>query len=113
MGLGRLRTCLVGMIVLTSGACASAEDDADTQPTTTPHLLALSTYAASLGTPIDAFIANPPPADATKIELLFDGTFTHPDGRVEDVHLSQETARTDAGAVRWGSFGPFSNPFTP
>jgi hypothetical protein len=116
MGKGRvarLLAYLAGSSALALTACAGGGDESATSSGLKPHLIALSTYGASLGTPVDAYIANPPAADATKIELVFDGTFTHPDGRVENVHMAQETARLEAGAVRWGSFGPFSNPFAP
>jgi hypothetical protein len=106
--------CLATAAVLTLGAgCAASEDAASEGATTLPHLLALSTYSASLGTPIDAYIANPPSADARSIELVFEGTFTHPDGRSEPVSFTQRTNRLEAGAVRWTTFGPFNNPFTP
>src|SRR5262249_5335911 len=92
--------------------CAKS-DDGGSPPADKPHLLALSAYSASLGTSIDAFIANPPPATAKKIELVFDGTFKRSDGSVTPVSMTQPTGRTEAGAVRWTSFGPFANPFQP
>jgi hypothetical protein len=96
-------------------AGCTSEDAAEQAPPSvaTPHLLALSSYSASLGTPIDAFLANPPPASARSIELVFDGVFTHADGRVDPVTVTQPTNRTEAGAVRWTTFGPFKHPFVP
>ncbi len=110
---GRILAYLAGSSVLAlTGACASSSGDDAAAGTPKPHVIALSTYGASLGTPVDAFLANPPAADASKIELVFDGTFTHPDGHVDNVHMAQQTSRMEAGAVRWGSFGPFANPFS-
>lgn len=102
-------------IVVTGSGCAASGDGGwdDPRLATAPHVVALSTYAASLGTPIDAIIANPPAATTTKMELVFRGTFKHPDGRTEPVDMAQTVNRADAGAVRWTSFGPFANPFTP
>lgn len=111
-----MRHCLGGAATLLGfalvGGCASTDDSAKDKATTAPHLLALTSYSASLGTPIDGIIANPPSGVVTKAELVFDGTFTHPDGRTENVSMSQEANRIEAGAVRWTSFGPFNNPFT-
>lgn len=114
-----MRRCLVGGLLplviaaVSAAGCAASDDAASESASTAPHLLALSSYSASLGSPIDAFMANPPPADARKIELVFDGTFTRPGGRAERIALTQPTNRTEAGAVRWTTFGPFANPFTP
>jgi hypothetical protein len=95
-------------------ACTSPEETAESElKTSKPHLLALSKYEASLGTPIDAFIANPPDATVQKIELVFDGVFKRSNGVEEKVALTQPTTRTEAGATRWTTFGPFANPFTP
>ncbi len=105
----------LGMVALgfASGCAAGADEAPPGDGTTKPHLLALSTYSASLGTPIDGFIANPPAVSARTIELVFEGVFTHSDGRVEPVSMTQPTTRTEAGAVRWTTFGPFVHPFAP
>lgn len=92
-------------------ACAQGSDDVPT--ITKPHLMALSTYGASLGTPVDVIMANPPPVNARRVELVFDGTFTYPDGRTAEVHTTQGTTRTETGTVRWTTFGPFTHPFVP
>src|SRR5688572_18285983 len=119
MALHRIGRCLVGcllpVLVLATAAtgCATTEDDSNEAAASAPHLLALSTYSASLGTPIEAYIANPPPSDARTIELVFDGTYKRSNGREEPVKLTQPTNRAEAGAIRWTSFGPFANPFTP
>jgi hypothetical protein len=100
------------ILIAGSGCAASEGQDPATLSTSKPHLLALSTYSASLGTPIDAYIANPAPSTTTKMELVFAGTFTHTDGRKEPVNMAQDVTATAAGSVRWTSFGPFANPFT-
>jgi hypothetical protein len=92
--------------------CAESSKDGQSDANT-PHLLALSAYSGSLGTPIEAFMSNPPPGDARKIELVFNGTFTQPNGTATPVSITQETTRTEAGAMRWTTLGPFSNPFLP
>jgi hypothetical protein len=51
--------------------------------------------------------------DAQKIELVFDGTFKRRDGKEEAIKLTQPTSRSEAGGIRWTTFGPFGNPFTP
>lgn len=116
----RLRTLVARTLMLsTLGAlgalvgCGGAEAAHGETTATTPHLLALSTYSASLGTPIDAFIENPPTSDVQSIEIVFEGTFTRASGGEERVAMSQRVVRTDGGAVRWTNFGPFGNPFTP
>jgi hypothetical protein len=122
MGVRRIRGGLLGSLSLL-GATAllglapgcseessgSAENNVNTAK---PHVAALSTYSASLGTPVDVIIANPPDATARKFELIFQGTFKRADGKDEKVTLSQPTARTEAGLIRWTSFGPFTNPFS-
>lgn len=119
MAAHRIQTCLLGSLSLAVLALAGGCSTSDTETTeeevigNRPHLMALSTYAASLGTPIEAFIANPPPSDAQSIELVFEGTFTHPDGTTDKVSVTQPGVRTDAGSIRWATFGPFQNPFTP
>lgn len=94
------------------GGCGATEEEAPIT-STKPHLLALSTYSASLGTPVQAYLANPPPTDARSIELVFNGIFTHGDGRVDQVNTTQALSRTEAGAASWTSFGPFVHPFAP
>jgi len=103
------------MVVLATGAagCAESEGSTTDAPITKAHVMALSTYSATLGTPIDAYIQNPPTGNARAFELVFDGTFTRPNGATEPVNLVQAVNRTEAGAVRWTAFGPFGNPFTP
>lgn len=95
--------------------CAGSGDGRPDVKSTAPHLMALSTYGASLGTPVDVYIENPPSADARSIELVFDGTFVAASGKERRVSIAQPTVRTEkgAGALQWTSFGPFSNPFTP
>jgi hypothetical protein len=112
----QIQRCLGGLLAIaTAGACSMGSSETSESDLTAgkAHLLALSTYSASLGTPIDAYIANPPDATARKFELVFDGTFTRSDGAEEKVTLAQAAIRTEAGAIRWTTFGPFANPFTP
>jgi hypothetical protein len=113
--LPRIGRCILGssLVAAVLAVGCAGTDEVETGDATKTHLLALSTYSASLGTPIEAFFSNPPPANARMIELVFDGTFTRGDGRTEPVKLVQSTNRSEAGAARWTTFGPFGNPFTP
>lgn len=82
------------------------------RPSSSAHVLELSTYSESLGTPIDVFVENLPP-EPQSVSLVFDGTFARAGGGEEPVSLSQPLVRSDDGALRWTTFGPFGNPFTP
>jgi hypothetical protein len=95
------------------GGCSPDETAESDVKSTTPHILALSTYSASLGTPIDAYMANPPSLLAQKIELVFEGTFKRANGTEEKVSITQPTNRMDTSAIRWAAYGPFQNPFAP
>ena len=119
MGMSRrLQTSLVGTFGLSflalaagcSDETATSESDIVSKK---PHVLALSTYEASLGTPVDVVMANPPPTTAKKFELIFVGKFKRGDGGEEDINITQPASRSDAGTIRWTTLGPFQNPFTP
>src|SRR5690349_783345 len=86
----------LGVLGALSG-CAGSETGRKEQRLTKTHLLALSTYSASLGTPIDGYIENPPTSDAQAIELVFDGTFVKAGGGEQRVALSQPVTRLDGG----------------
>jgi hypothetical protein len=101
-------------IATTAGGCSESSEEAAESNVNQkkPHVLALSTYSASLGTPVDVFITDAPSATAKKFEVTFEGTFKRADGKEEKVAMTQPATRTEAGAIRWTSFGPFSNPFS-
>jgi len=98
--------------VLAAGIGCSAA----TEPPTNgggPQLLALSTYAASVGAPIDVYAAGVPATDLGRVQLHFQGVFDGDAGGSRPVDLAVSAKRIDAGTFRWTSFGPFGNPFTP
>jgi hypothetical protein len=76
------------------------------------HVLALSTYEASLGTVIDAHGTRFPPAEKAETKLHFRGTFAADDGVVEAVDFETEAHALDPSTVRWSTFGPYGDPFS-
>lgn len=79
---------------------------------TAPHVLALSTYGASVGTLVEVYGENFGVEDGAVVDLLFEGQFLHNDGTVEPVSSVQDARVLDKSTLRWTSFGPFENPFT-
>lgn len=76
------------------------------------EILALSTYAASLGTLIEVYgSAFPDPSQGT-LELEFEGRFRRADGSEEAVSFSEGARFVDPATARWTGFGPFRNPFS-
>lgn len=109
-----LEFSLSTLVVLPALAgCVSTEADRAPPKTTNAHLLALSTRSASLGTPIDGVLENPIPESAEAVDFVFDGTFARAGGGEEHVALVQRGERVDPRTIRWTTFGPFGNPFTP
>src|SRR5689334_18879755 len=113
MALSRLRASLVGsaglaLLALAGGCSEDAATSESEVVSKKPHVLALSTYSASLGTPVEVLIADPPPATAKKMALVFEGKFKRADGKEEKVNILQPASRTEAGAIRWTTLGPFS-----
>lgn len=78
-----------------------------------PHIAALSTYEAGIGTLVDIYGTNFPPLDVGFANVLFEGVFVHEDGTSENVRFEAPTRRIDGSTLRWSSFGPFYNPFSP
>ncbi len=79
---------------------------------TAPHVLALSTYGASVGTLVEVYGENFGAIDGSVANLLFEGHFLHNDGTVETVSSIQDARIVDKSTMRWTSYGPYANPFT-
>jgi hypothetical protein len=77
-----------------------------------PHLAALSTYQASVGTLIEGYGSDFPPEAVGQTFLVLTGTFDRADGTVEAVDIETPVRRVDGGTVRWTGFGPFRNPMS-
>ncbi len=78
-----------------------------------PHLEALSTYQASVGTLVELYGSHFPTPEQGQIDLVFNGAFEGQDGSKIPVNFSSPTRQVDAGTLRWTGFGPFTNPFAP
>lgn len=81
-------------------------------PAVDAKILALSTYAASVGSLVEVYGANfPRPAEGRTL-LRFQGVFEGADGTREAVDYTTEPRRVDSGTLRWDEFGPYRNPFS-
>jgi hypothetical protein len=76
-----------------------------------PLVLALSTYSAPLGRPVDVFLQGLPPPSEGTVSLRFVGTYRRTDGTIEPVDTIAPTNLIDGNTLRWTTFGPFNNPF--
>jgi hypothetical protein len=94
------------------GACSPANGSNQHPTDTSLHVMALSSYSASLGTPIDIYVRNLPKPSEGRVFLHMKGSYTRADGTVERVNLLDTLKRIDGATVRWTKFGPFGNPFT-
>lgn len=76
-----------------------------------PHVLALSTYEASIGSVVDIHGRDfGDPGEGTTT-LRFNGRFVSTDGTSLPVNFEVSPKRVDASTLRWTSFGPYNNPF--
>ena len=98
-------------VLATSIGCTDSTEPATTEGG--PQVLALSTYAASVGAPIDVYAAGVPATDLGRVQLHFQGVFEGEGSGSRPVDLAVAARRIDAGTLRWTTFGPFGNPFTP
>src|SRR5262249_11914607 len=76
------------------------------------HVLALSTYEASIGTVIDAHGSNLPDPTQGTAALHFVGRFTRDDQTVQSVDFEAGVRVLDGSTLRWSGFGPYGNPFS-
>jgi hypothetical protein len=110
MATGRYLGTLSLVAALSVGACSPA--NGNQRVVDTLQVMALSSYSASLGTPIDVYVRNLPKPSAGEVFLHLKGSYTRADGTVERVNLLDSLKRIDGATLRWTKFGPFSNPFT-
>jgi hypothetical protein len=76
-----------------------------------PHVLALSTYSASVGSLIDVHVSDGGDPSNGRTTLHFNGRFTSNDGESMPVDFEVAPKRVDASTLRWTTFGPYRNPF--
>src|SRR5438105_3771888 len=115
----RYKRSLVTLLACASVAwathCAALTDSSHpvAQPTRigTAHLDALSSYSATLGTPIRGFGAGFPEGDG-RLQLVFNGTFRRDDGQVMPVHTAVDVKVESGNQFLWDTFGPYGHPFT-
>jgi hypothetical protein len=92
-------------------ACGDGDLAPSAPPVRAPHVLALSTYEASVGSVIDVHGRDfGDPGEGTT-SLRFNGRFVAEDGSSMPVNFEVTPKRVDASTVRWTSFGPYNNPF--
>jgi hypothetical protein len=76
------------------------------------HVLALSSYEASVGSLIEVYGTNFPSVAQGAIFLALKGSFDAHDGTSEAVDLEYPVRNVDSGTIRWTDFGPYRNPFS-
>ncbi|MEZ4254215.1 MAG: hypothetical protein R3A78_00650 [Polyangiales bacterium] len=91
-----------------SGCATGTETEGDV---TSAHLLALSSYDASLGSSIDVYGTNFPMPDAGRAYIVFDGLWKASNGDREQIFSEYPLKVLDSGLARWTSFGPYTVPF--
>lgn len=102
-------------VALWAAGCSSLVDHQMASESTVKgkaHFQALSTYSATLGTPIVGYGSNLPLNDS-RLQLVFQGTFAREDGRTTLVNTSVDVKKRSGSDFMWDGFGPFSHPFTP
>jgi len=78
---------------------------------TAPHVSALSTYEASIGTLVEVYGSDFLGASEGEMFLVFQGTYTTDDGTVTNVDSEFDAVSVNGGTLRWTSFGPYQVPF--
>lgn len=76
-----------------------------------PHVLALSTYAASVGSFVDVHATDVGDPANGRTTLRFVGRFHAIGGESMPVDFEVAPKRVDGSTMRWTSFGPYRNPF--
>ena len=76
------------------------------------HVLALSSYEASVGSLIEVYGTNFPTPEHGVTYIALQGSFAAADGTVEAVDLEYPVRNVDSGTIRWTDFGPYRNPFS-
>ncbi|MEM7447390.1 MAG: hypothetical protein AAF355_04025 [Myxococcota bacterium] len=78
-----------------------------------PHVLALSSYEASLGSVIELYGTDFPERTLGTSGARFLGVYETTFGQLYEVDLEVNMIRVDGGTLRWSSFGPYQIPFSP
>lgn len=105
----------VGTVASLGIACGTTPDDlqsTDAPPVAQAKVLALSSYAASVGTMIEAYGTDFPRNVDGQTQLRFVGNFRTASGANEPIDMAIPVRRVDEGTLRWGNFGPYENPFS-
>lgn len=92
-------------------SCGGSDALPETKDARAPHVLALSTYAASVGSFVDVHATGVRDPSDGRTTLHFVGRFTTTDGASMPVDFEAAPKRVDASTMRWTSFGPYRNPF--
>jgi hypothetical protein len=99
--------------VSVSAGCGFEPPPTLTKATVRPHLIALSTYEASVGAVIDAYGSGFPQGGEASTSIIFRGRFTSEGGTSSPVDLEVDARAVDGSTLRWTTFGPYTNPFSP
>ncbi|MBI2377969.1 MAG: hypothetical protein HYV07_28455 [Deltaproteobacteria bacterium] len=102
----------IGSLSWACGGATVTGTTGDEAELSRPHVAALSTYDASVGTLVEVYGSEFPDPTIGRTELVFTGVFDAEDGSTEAVDLVVTPRRVDPGTLRWTSFGPFANPFS-
>lgn len=106
------RQALLSQILLglaaSIGGCAGGQAEFEGLE---PHVSALSTYQASLGTPIEVFGTDFPDPTQGRFFLTFEGRFISDSGEESLVLKDIELSRSDEDRAVWTTFGPYEIPF--
>lgn len=101
-------------VLLLAGGCAvGASETGREAPIVAPHAVALSAYAARVGTLLEVYGTDFPEPDVGETTLVFRGTFIADDGSRHPVDSELRARRVDNGTLRWTTFGPYRVPFGP
>lgn len=113
--MGTLRVILFALLsaLLAPGCATGVEGGSGSEELRVPHVAALSTYSASIGTLIEVYGSDFPSRRQGRTLLVFQGTFEAADGTSHPVDVEFETNVVDSGTVRWDTFGPYRVPFGP
>src|SRR4051812_9437996 len=115
--MARTRTLISVLACVTLTCAAACSSLVGPQQTSVPiargkaHLEALSTYSATMGTTIFGY-GSSLPQDDSRLQLVFQGSFTRDDGRVTPVSTTVNVKVRSGSEFVWEDFGPFSHPFT-
>ncbi len=109
--LSLVRSTLGLLLVLGGHGCASNDSEEIAAEEVSAHVLALSTYEASLSTMVEVY-GHFPETALGHTRLVFNGTFTNDRGQTNPVDLEVTPRRVDNGTLRWTSFGPYAIPFS-